>query len=83
MKTRISLLFAVVSLALTGVAPQAEIPGICRKMLTDRSLTQCSIYFKYYLHQALVKAGLGDNYLDWLDIWRKSLGLEPATCWRW
>ncbi|PUZ26159.1 alpha-rhamnosidase [Chitinophaga parva] len=64
---------------LTGMVkgPAAQAAG--QRMLTDQSLTQCSIYFKYYLHQALVKAGLGDGYLDWLDIWRKNIAAGLTT----
>lgn len=58
---------------LTGTAPQAQVAGICRKMLDDKSLTQCSIYFKYYLHQALIKGGLGNDYNQWLDKWRENI----------
>jgi hypothetical protein len=50
-----------------------------KKLLTDSTLTQCSIYFKYYLHQALVKAGLGDGYLDWLGIWRRNIAAGLTT----
>ncbi len=64
---------------LTGVAPEAEREGIARRMLEDGSLSQCSIYFKYYLHQALVKAGLGDDYVKWLEIWRKNLEMGLTT----
>ncbi|RZM13205.1 MAG: alpha-rhamnosidase, partial [Pedobacter sp.] len=37
--------------------------------------------FKYYLHQALAKAGLGNDYMKWLDIWRKNIewGLTTWT----
>ncbi len=31
---------------------------------------QCSIYFRYYLHQALAQSGGGDGYLDQLGQWR-------------
>lgn len=48
-------------------------------MLSDTTLTQASIYFKYYLHLALAKAGLGDGYLEWLDIWRKNIELGLTT----
>jgi len=57
--------------------PQAQAIG--NTMLSDTSLTQASIYFKYYLHLALTKAGLGDGYLDWLDIWRKNIELGLTT----
>jgi alpha-L-rhamnosidase len=49
-------------------------------LLTNRSLAPASIYFKYYLHMALTKAGLGDGYLDWLDIWRDNMR-EGLTTW--
>jgi hypothetical protein len=49
------------------------------QLLADATLAPASIYFKYYLHQALSKAGLGDNYLKWLDIWRRNLTLGLTT----
>jgi hypothetical protein len=47
--------------------------------LTDKTLTQCSVYFKYYLNQALTKAGKGDNYMNWLDIWRENIAAGMTT----
>ncbi|MES2426793.1 MAG: alpha-L-rhamnosidase C-terminal domain-containing protein [Bacteroidota bacterium] len=64
---------------LTGVAAKAVAPGVARKMLTDAGLTQCTIYFKYYLHLALVEAGLGNDYLKWLDKWREDIKLGLTT----
>ncbi len=64
---------------LTGLAKGAEARAIAKKMLADSSLTQCTIYFKYYLHQALVKAGLGNGYLDWLGIWRQNIAMGLTT----
>ncbi|NCD69736.1 alpha-L-rhamnosidase-related protein [Mucilaginibacter agri] len=64
---------------LTGVAGKAEMPALAHKMLTDTSLTQCSVYFKYYLNQALVKAGLGDDYIKWLDIYRQNIAMGLTT----
>src|SRR2546430_14292267 len=55
---------------LAGVVDGADLSAVCRGLLLDSSLTQCTIYFKYYLHQALVKGGFGDDYLKWLGIWR-------------
>src|SRR5690606_12813773 len=40
---------------LTGVVTDTDIQAVCSSLLNDKSLTQCTIYFKYYLHQALVK----------------------------
>jgi alpha-L-rhamnosidase len=64
---------------LTGVASKAAMPGIAQKMLSDNTLTQCTIYFKYYLHLALVRAGLGNDYMKWLDIWREDIKLGLTT----
>ena len=64
---------------LTGMLTGADATALCKKLLTDASLTQCTIYFKYYLHQALVKGGFGDDYLKWLDIWRKNIDMGLTT----
>ncbi|MDR0757635.1 MAG: alpha-rhamnosidase [Tannerella sp.] len=66
---------AILAGLLTG--QQARETG--RIILTDTALTQASIYFKYYVHQALIKAGMGNEYLDWLDIWRKNIELGLTT----
>jgi hypothetical protein len=54
--------------------------ALSKKILADTSLTQCSIYFKYYMHRALVKGGLGNDYMKWLDIWRKNIA-NGLTTW--
>ncbi|GAA4808812.1 hypothetical protein GCM10023231_42620 [Olivibacter ginsenosidimutans] len=64
---------------LTGVAGQVDKLALGKRLLADSTLTQCTIYFKYYLHQALVKAGLGNDYLNWLDIWRKNIAMGLTT----
>jgi len=64
---------------LTGLVKNSDAKALASKLLTDSSLAPASIYFKYYLHQALVKAGLGDNYLQWLDKWRENIDLGLTT----
>lgn len=64
---------------LACVANKADVPEICHTMLADKSLTQCSIYFKYYLHCALIKAGLGNDYMNWLSIWRDNIKMGLTT----
>ena len=56
-----------------------DLMAVGKRLLADSTLTQCSIYFKYYLHQALVKAGLGDGYMDWLGVWRKDMEYGLTT----
>jgi alpha-L-rhamnosidase len=64
---------------LAGLVDGQQATEIGKLMLSDTTLTQASIYFKYYLHLALAKAGLGDGYLGWLDIWRKNIALGMTT----
>ena len=64
---------------LAGVTGGAEAHDLIARVATDRSLVQCSIYFRHYLHSAMNKAGDGDRYLDMLDPWRTMLGLGLTT----
>jgi len=64
---------------LTGMVSDAEMPVLSKALLTDSTLTQCTIYFKYYLHQALIKAGKGNDYMKWLDIWRNNIKMGMTT----
>ncbi|HUS02990.1 MAG TPA: alpha-L-rhamnosidase C-terminal domain-containing protein [Chitinophagaceae bacterium] len=65
---------------LTGTVMNADATLVAKKILTDTSLTQATIYFKYYVHQALTKAGYGNDYLNWLDIWHENLN-QGMTTW--
>jgi hypothetical protein len=49
------------------------------KTLNDPSLAQATIYFRYYVHLALNKAGMGDQLLDNLQIWRDQMALGLTT----
>lgn len=64
---------------LTGVVSGENATLIAKKVLSDSTLAPASIYFKYYVHQALVKAGLGDGYMDWLSIWRENMAMGMTT----
>jgi hypothetical protein len=64
---------------LTKTAAPTEIKPLATKILTDTSLAQATIYFKYYIHQALIQAGLGNDYLNWLDIYKENLAQGMTT----
>lgn len=64
---------------LTGMVNKEDMTAVCNKLLTDNALTQCTIYFKYYLHIALVKGGLGNDYMNWLDVWRNNINMGLTT----
>lgn len=64
---------------LTNTIKDAAATGLAKKLLNDHSLAPASIYFKYYLHMALIKAGLGNDYLKWLDIWKQNIEMGMTT----
>jgi len=64
---------------LTGTISGSEATLLANKMLTDAGLASASIYFKYYLHLAFIKAGLGNDYLSWLEKWLENIALGLTT----
>jgi alpha-L-rhamnosidase len=64
---------------LSEVVSGNEARLIGQKMLSDVTLAPASIYFKFYLHQALTKAGLGNDYMNWLDKWRENMEMGLTT----
>lgn len=64
---------------LSGAAQKQQLYAIAQKLQTDTTLIPATIYFKYYVHQAMIKGGLGDNYLNWLDIWRNNIKMGLTT----
>ncbi|HWZ14142.1 MAG TPA: alpha-L-rhamnosidase C-terminal domain-containing protein [Mucilaginibacter sp.] len=64
---------------LTSMVSNVDMPAVVNGLLNDKSLTQCTVYFKYYLNQALIKAGLGNNYMSWLSIYRENIAMGLTT----
>ena len=64
---------------LTGMLDKNNATVVAKKVLSDNTLAPASIYFKYYVHQALTKAGLGNDYLNWLDTWRENIKMGLTT----
>ncbi len=52
---------------------------LANKLLHDTSLANASVYFRYYLYRALTKAGYGNDYLNWLGIWKQNLAMGLTT----
>jgi alpha-L-rhamnosidase len=55
---------------LTELIPQKQSADIMDRVLSDTSLAQTTIYFRYYQMLALKKVGYANRYLDQLDVWR-------------
>ena len=64
---------------LTDAVPQEMHKNVMQKVLKDQSLIQATTYFKFYLFQALKKAGMADLYLEQLDPWHKMLAKGLTT----
>lgn len=66
---------------LTGLVDGDRATAIAKRIEAgDTLLAPASIYFKFYTHEAMTEAGLGNNYLSWLGIWRDYLKLGLTTC---
>ena len=57
----------------------AEARDVMNKVVSDDSLVQASTYFRAYVNEALLRAGLGDRYLSMLGPWRTMLGMHLTT----
>lgn len=64
---------------LTGTVKDAEARSLADQIISDTSLTAATIYFQYYVHLAIVKAGMGDRYLDLLGDWYRQLNMGLTT----
>jgi hypothetical protein len=64
---------------ITGVVNGNDAHELAKNLMNDTSLAKASVYFRYYLYQALTKAGFGDDYLNWLGIWRENLAMGLTT----
>lgn len=64
---------------LEDVISAADQPLVMKTVLSDSSLSQATFYFRFYLHRALKKAGLADEYIDQLGPWREMLALGLTT----
>lgn len=69
---------AMAILTKTAIGPTAS--SVAQKLLKDRLLTEATVYFRYYVHQAMIQAGMGNDYLNWLDVWHQNLA-QGMTTW--
>jgi hypothetical protein len=64
---------------LSGLVKGEKATQLAKKLLSETDLAPASIYFKYYLHLALTHAGLGNDYLKWLDKWDENIKMGLTT----
>jgi hypothetical protein len=58
---------------LTDAIPADKQAEVMTKILSDKILIQATIYFKFYLFEALLKSNKGNEYLAQLDNWKNMM----------
>ncbi|RYY11336.1 MAG: hypothetical protein EOO04_35425 [Chitinophagaceae bacterium] len=64
---------------LTGAIPEQDEKAVMSKVLSDQKIGPVTFYFRFYLNQALKKAGLGNLYYQQLTPWRDMLKVGLTT----
>jgi len=64
---------------LADAIPAAAQGGVIERVLEDKSLTQASYYFRFYLARAMNKTGLADRYIAELAPWKDMLNEGLTT----
>jgi alpha-L-rhamnosidase len=64
---------------LTDTAPEDIQLGLFDRLVTDTSLVQCNIYYRFYLTRAANKVGKADYFINHLDMWRNMLAEGLTT----
>ena len=74
-----SNILAVLGDVITG-EPARE---LMLRALDDKTIAQATLFFRFYLHQAMRKVGEGDRYLDLLGDWRGMIANGLTTFAEW
>ncbi|MBT6031105.1 MAG: alpha-L-rhamnosidase, partial [Kordiimonadaceae bacterium] len=64
---------------LVGAVPDADKAAVMQKVLDDKSITQSTYYFSYYVLEALREAGMADRYIEQLGPWQEMLAIGLTT----
>ncbi|MDP4210280.1 MAG: alpha-L-rhamnosidase C-terminal domain-containing protein [Bacteroidota bacterium] len=59
---------------LTNTIPLEKQRAVAENILNNKDIAACTLYFSFYLTEAVEKAGLSDRYPDMLGPWVKMLG---------
>ena len=64
---------------LNGILSPEENKALMQKVLHDEQLLPAYLFFKFYVFQALDKAGMGDLFLEQLEPWKEFLDYGFTT----
>ncbi len=64
---------------LTGMVDKKGSVSLFQRMLASDNITETTFYFKFYFFRALVKSGLGNEYINFLNPWYEMLDMGLTT----
>lgn len=64
---------------LTGMFNPRSEKVMIHKILNEKDITEATLYFKFYLVQAMKKAGMADAYLELLKPWKDMIAIGLST----
>jgi len=64
---------------LTGTIRPDDEKDLMIRVISDSNLVQCTIYYRFYLNQAMKKAGLADQYIEMLTPWKNMINMGLTT----
>lgn len=64
---------------IAGACEGADATALFDRLIADKEIHQCTIYFRYYLQIAMKMAGRGGMLSDDLGVWRDQLSLGLTT----
>lgn len=64
---------------LTNTIPDDQQEDVMKRILNDKTLIQPTLYFRFYLTQALKKTGMANEYLNTLGPWKEMLNNGLST----
>jgi len=64
---------------LAGLPTGIDAKDLMNRTVADTSIVQCTVYYRFYLNQAMKKAGLGDRYIEMLTPWRDMVSMGLTT----
>ena len=61
-----------------AIAPDRQ-KELMKRILTEKDLIKASLYFRFYIHRAMLKSGLADEYLRRLQPWKNMINEGLTT----
>ncbi len=64
---------------LTDALQKVDAKNLMLRTVADTNIIQCTVYYRFYLNQAMKKARLGEKYIEMLTPWRDMISMGLTT----